>query len=48
MKIISILKKKIYPSLEDVIKSFEGPLAGTSLPYSNTVASKQPYLKDFF
>ena len=38
----------IYPSAEDVFKSFEGPMAGGSLPYSKNVSLKQPYLNDFF
>lgn len=38
----------IYPSVEDVFKSFEGPLAGGSLPYSKSVSIKQPYLRNFF
>lgn len=38
----------IYPSVEDVFRSFEGPLAGGSLPYSKTVSLKQPYLNNFF
>lgn len=38
----------IYPSVEDVFKSFEGPLAGGSLPYSKSVSIRQPYLRNFF
>ncbi|RNA20174.1 tyrosyl-DNA phosphodiesterase 1 [Brachionus plicatilis] len=46
----SIITKPIliYPSVEDVFRSFEGPLAGGSLPYSKSVAIKQPYLNNFF
>ncbi|CAG9532634.1 unnamed protein product [Cercopithifilaria johnstoni] len=37
----------IYPCVEDVRTSNEGYEAGGSLPYSNSVATKQPYLLNF-
>ncbi|VBB27209.1 unnamed protein product [Acanthocheilonema viteae] len=37
----------IYPCVEDVRTSIEGYEAGGSLPYSNSVAAKQPYLVNF-
>lgn len=37
----------IYPCVEDVRNSNEGYQAGGSLPYSNSVAVKQPYLLNF-
>uniref|UniRef100_A0A915Q5A1 Serine/threonine specific protein phosphatases domain-containing protein n=1 Tax=Setaria digitata TaxID=48799 RepID=A0A915Q5A1_9BILA len=37
----------IYPCVEDVRNSNEGYEAGGSLPYSNSVAVKQPYLINF-
>lgn len=38
---------KIYPTVENVRTSYEGYSAGGSLPYSKTVAVKQPYLEKY-
>ncbi|XP_067119968.1 tyrosyl-DNA phosphodiesterase 1 [Centruroides vittatus] len=40
--------KLIYPTVDNVRLSLEGYPAGGSLPYSNHVAVKQPYLKNYF
>lgn len=38
---------QIFPSVDNVRNSLEGYVAGGSLPYSSSTASKQPYLKTF-
>lgn len=40
--------KCIFPTVENVRLSLDGYSAGRSLPYSNSVASKQPYLEKYF
>ena len=36
----------VYPSHDDVINSYDGPLGGGCLPYSKQTHSKQPWLWD--
>ncbi len=36
----------VYPSHDDVINSYDGPLGGGCLPYSRQTHSKQPWLWD--
>jgi Tyrosyl-DNA phosphodiesterase len=38
---------QIFPSVDNVRNSLEGYIAGGSLPYSSSTASKQPYLNTF-
>lgn len=40
--------KCIFPTVENVRLSLDGYSAGSSLPYSNSVASRQPYLEKYF
>jgi tyrosyl-DNA phosphodiesterase-1 len=37
----------VYPTIENVLKSYEGLMAGGSLPYSDTTHEKQKYLENF-
>ena len=36
----------LYPTHQDVLSSYDGPLGGGCLPYSRATASKQPWLHD--
>ena len=42
-----VLWWQIFPTVDNVRESLEGYPAGTSLPYSEKVAKKQPYLHAF-
>ena len=37
----------IYPTIENVLKSYEGLMAGGSLPYSDATHDKQKYFENF-
>lgn len=47
-KVATSLPICIYPTIDNVLNSFEGVMAGGSLPYTEDTAKKQPYLENFF
>lgn len=46
-KVSTSLPICIYPTIENVLTSFEGVMAGGSLPYGETTHNKQKYLENY-